>query len=48
VAGLSAGMAVALTLLIRLATLWFATVVGIVGLFAVRAILGEAPPESGS
>jgi uncharacterized protein (TIRG00374 family) len=48
VAGLSAGMAVALTLLIRLATLWFATVVGIVGLFAVRAILGEAPPESGA
>jgi uncharacterized protein (TIRG00374 family) len=48
VVGLSAGMAVALTLLIRLATLWFATVVGIVGLFAVRAILGEAPPESGA
>jgi uncharacterized protein (TIRG00374 family) len=48
VAGLSAGMAVALTLLIRLATLWFATVVGIVGLFAVRAILGETPPHAGA
>ncbi len=45
VAGLSAGLAVALTLLIRLATLWFATLIGIVGLFAVRLLLGEAPPE---
>ncbi|MCA1687891.1 MAG: flippase-like domain-containing protein [Actinobacteria bacterium] len=47
VAGLSAGIAVALTLLIRLATLWFATLVGIVGLFVVRAILGDTPPEPG-
>jgi glycosyltransferase 2 family protein len=44
VAGLSAGLAVALTLLIRLATLWFATLVGTVGLFAVRALLGNASP----
>ncbi len=47
-AGLSAGLAVALTLLIRLATLWFATLVGIVGLFAVRALLGDVPPETGA
>ncbi len=40
VAGLSTGLAVALTLVIRLATLWFAALVGIVGLFAVRALLG--------
>jgi uncharacterized protein (TIRG00374 family) len=45
VAGLSAGLAVALTLLIRLATLWFATLIGIVGLFTVRLLLGEAPPK---
>ena len=42
VAGLPAGLAAALTVLIRLATLWFATLVGIVGLFAVRMILGDA------
>jgi len=41
VAGLSAGLAAALTVMIRLATLWFATLVGIVGLFAVRTILGN-------
>jgi uncharacterized protein (TIRG00374 family) len=41
IAGLSTGVAVALTLVIRLATLWFATLVGIVGLFAVRALLGN-------
>jgi glycosyltransferase 2 family protein len=46
VAGLSAGLAVALTLVIRLATLWFAALVGLVGLFAVRALLGDAPPET--
>jgi uncharacterized protein (TIRG00374 family) len=46
VAGLSVSIAVALTLLIRLATLWFATLVGILGLFAVRALLGDAPPET--
>jgi uncharacterized protein (TIRG00374 family) len=42
IAGLSTGVAVALTLIIRLATLWFATLVGILGLFAVRALLGNA------
>ena len=47
-AGLPVGLAVALTLLIRLATLWFATLVGILGLFAVRALLGDVPPESGA
>jgi uncharacterized protein (TIRG00374 family) len=46
VAGLSVGIAVALTLLIRLATLWFATLVGVVGLFVVRSLLGDAPPET--
>jgi uncharacterized protein (TIRG00374 family) len=45
-AGLSAGLAVALTLLIRLATLWFATLVGILGLFAVRTLLGDPPQEA--
>jgi glycosyltransferase 2 family protein len=45
VAGLSAGVAVALTLVIRLATLWFATLVGIAGLFAVRTLLGEPPTD---
>jgi glycosyltransferase 2 family protein len=48
IAGLSAGLAVALTLLIRLATLWFATLIGILGLFAVRALLGDPPPETGA
>jgi uncharacterized protein (TIRG00374 family) len=46
IAGMSTGLAVALTLLIRLATLWFATLVGILGLIAVRALLGDVPPES--
>ncbi len=45
-AGLSSGVAGALTLVIRLATLWFATLVGIVGLFLVRRILGDAPVET--
>ena len=46
VAGLSTELAVALTLLIRLATLWFATLLGILGLFAVRLLLGDTPPEA--
>jgi len=46
IAGLSAGLAVALTLVIRLATLWFATLIGILGLFAVRSVLGDVPPET--
>ena len=41
VAGLSGGISVALTLVIRLATLWFATLVGIVGLLLVRRAIGE-------
>lgn len=46
VAGLEGGLAVALTLLIRLATLWFATLIGIAGLVLVRRMIGEpADPE---
>ena len=41
VAGLSRGSAVALTFIIRLATLWFAALVGIAGLFVVRRVVGE-------
>ena len=41
VAGLSGGTSVALTFVIRLATLWFATLVGVVGLLLVRRIIGE-------
>ena len=41
VAGLSGGLAVALTFVIRLATLWFAALVGIAGLFVVRRLIGE-------
>ena len=40
-ANLSGGLAGALTFLIRLATLWFATFVGIVGLLVVRRVVGE-------
>jgi uncharacterized protein (TIRG00374 family) len=41
VAGLPSSLAVALTLVVRLATLWFATLLGLVGLLLVRRILGE-------
>ena len=41
VAGLSAGVAAGLTFVIRLATLWFATLLGVVGLFVVRRVIGE-------
>jgi uncharacterized protein (TIRG00374 family) len=41
VAGLSGGLSVALTFVIRLATLWFATLLGVVGLFVMRRIIGE-------
>jgi glycosyltransferase 2 family protein len=41
VAGLSRGPAVALTFIIRLATLWFAALVGIAGLFVVRRVVEE-------
>jgi glycosyltransferase 2 family protein len=48
-AGLSRGLAGALTFLIRLATLWFATLIGVIGLLVVRRLLGDAePPESAS
>lgn len=45
-AGMSAGLAGALTFVIRLATLWWATLIGILGLLLVRRMLGEAPLES--
>jgi uncharacterized protein (TIRG00374 family) len=41
VAGLSGATSVALTFLIRLATLWFATLIGVVGLLLVRLLIGE-------
>lgn len=44
-AGLPGGLAVALTFLIRLVTLWFAAVVGVVGLLIVRSMLDE-PEDS--
>jgi uncharacterized protein (TIRG00374 family) len=40
-ANLSTGVAGALTLLIRLATLWFATLLGICGLLLVQHLLGD-------
>jgi uncharacterized protein (TIRG00374 family) len=45
VANLPTGLAGALTLVIRLATLWFATLLGICGLLLVRRLLGDAPLE---
>ena len=42
VGGLARGPAGALTLVIRLATLWFATLIGIAGLLIVRRIIGDA------
>ena len=47
-AGMSAGLAGALTLVIRLATLWWATLLGILGLLLIRRMLGDAPIESAS
>lgn len=44
-AGLSDGLAAALTIVIRLATLWFAILLGLVGLFLVRLLLGAVEPE---
>lgn len=41
-AGVARGPAVALTFVVRLATLWFAAAVGIVGLVIVRYIIGDA------
>lgn len=45
-AGMSMGLAGALTFVIRLATLWWAAFVGILGLLLVRRMLGDAPFES--
>lgn len=42
---LAKGPAVALTFLVRLATLWFATFIGIIGLMVVRAVVGEPAVE---
>jgi glycosyltransferase 2 family protein len=36
---------VALTFVIRLVTLWFATLVGVVGLLVVRRVIGEPLAE---
>jgi uncharacterized protein (TIRG00374 family) len=44
-AGLASGPAAALTIVIRLATLWFAIVLGIVGLLALRVLLGKVETE---
>ena len=41
VAGLSGGLAVALTFIVRLTTLWFATLLGVAGLLLVRRVIGE-------
>jgi uncharacterized protein (TIRG00374 family) len=45
-AGLTGGLALALTFVIRLATLWYATLVGLVGLFVVRFVIGEPVGEA--
>ncbi len=45
-AEMSAGVAGALTFVIRLATLWWATFLGILGLLLVRRLVGTAPLES--
>jgi uncharacterized protein (TIRG00374 family) len=46
VAGLSAGLSVALTFVIRLAGLWFAALVGVAGLLVVRRVIGEPIREA--
>lgn len=45
-ANLSGGLAGALTFLIRSATLWFATFIGILGLLVVRRVVGEPVGEA--
>ena len=45
-AGMSTGLAGALTFVIRLATLWWATFIGILGLLLVRRMLGDAPLDT--
>jgi uncharacterized protein (TIRG00374 family) len=47
-AGMPTGLAGALTLVIRLATLWWATLIGVLGLLLVRRILGGASLEPAS
>jgi glycosyltransferase 2 family protein len=47
VAGLPGGLAVALTFVIRLATLWFAALIGVAGLLVVRGLLGDPPLDTG-
>ncbi len=44
-AGLSASLAAAVTIVIRLATLWFAILLGIAGLLALRFLLGSVETE---
>lgn len=46
ISGLAGGTAVALTFVIRLATLWFATLLGILSLMIVRGMLGDVGEES--
>lgn len=46
-ADMSGGLAGALTLVIRLATLWWATLLGILGLVLVRRMLGDEPFGAG-
>ena len=46
IAGLPSGPAAALTFVIRMATLWFAIVLGIVGLLALRFLLGKVETEA--
>jgi len=46
VAGLLDGVSAGLTFVIRIATLWFATLIGVVGLLVVRRVVGGLPdPE---
>lgn len=46
IAGLSDGLAAALTIVIRLATLWFAVAIGVAGLLVLRVLLGNVETET--
>lgn len=46
VAGLSVGLSVALTIVIRFSTLWYATLIGVVGLLLVRRTISEPLAEA--
>lgn len=46
-AALSAGAAVALTFVVRLATLWYATLIGVAGLVVVQRLVGKSVEEAG-